>query len=83
MIKCHLLPLSPHSPLEATTRLGLQSLQADDFKAHSFGYVLPSDPQTGANSNVQLSGHSEIWNYIIMVIWDYIRKSYEIHVLDT
>ena len=58
----NLLPLSPHSPLEATTRLGLPSLQTADFKAHSFGYVLPSEPQTGAYSNEQPSGHSGNWN---------------------
>ena len=53
-----ILPL-PHSP-EWTFLSFLPVLQASTSRLHSFGYVLPSDPQTGRQSDVQISLHTQL-----------------------
>ena len=53
-----ILPL-PHSP-ERTFLSFLPVLQASTSRLHSFGYVLPSDPQTGRQSDVQISLHTQL-----------------------
>ena len=51
--------LLPHSP-EWTFLSFLPVLQASTSRLHSFGYVLPSDPQTGRQSDVQISLHTQL-----------------------
>ena len=46
-----ILPL-PHSP-ECTFLSFLPVLQASTSRLHSFGYVLPSDPQTGRHEKIK------------------------------